>query len=371
MNPRRVVLTWLATSDGGAERSVPQLAAEISRQSGIQSDVVTLDWSNAVEGGRDDGKRVTTAAAYRERLAGLLARDPTGTVLISNHRTAAVDLTVADTFSVPALAVLRGIAVPGKRVRTLDPGTMTLVKTGWTDLGRQTTGVHRWVGISRAGSRSLCAADPSFGDVAVVYNGVGIPETWRHTDGAARATTPNFLVAARAERWKQLDLALRAFALIHREVPAATMKVLTAGPEERNLREMAARLGGSPVTVERWMPDIGTELVGAHALVHPAAAEGFGRVVAEALARARVAVVADTGGASELVEPGVCGFHFRAGSAESLADAMFRVYSSSHDAMADMEVSARKRAETEFAVGRTASGYLDLCREAQLNARRS
>src|SRR5262245_51555697 len=96
---RRIVLTWLTTAEGGAERSTLELAHGLKRLMGI--DVVILWWSYDADSNAPTTRlgvrlhHVTNMAAYVSALTAELARDPRSTVLIGTHRTALVDVQIA------------------------------------------------------------------------------------------------------------------------------------------------------------------------------------------------------------------------------------------------------------------------------------
>ncbi|MEH3045510.1 glycosyltransferase [Sphingomonas adhaesiva] len=102
---------------------------------------------------------------------------------------------------------------------------------------------------------------------------------------------PHILAIGRMERQKNLALALRAFADLHRE-RVARLTILGDGPERPRLEALARRLGiADAVAMPGFAPDIAPDLARASLLLLTSRYEGFPAVPVEALA-ADVPVVA-------------------------------------------------------------------------------
>ena len=71
--------------------------------------------------------------------------------------------------------------------------------------------------------------------------------------------------------------------------------------------------------------DMPAALAAADLLLHTCPTEPFGLVVLEAMASGLPVLVPDTGGAGDLVIPGLTGLHYRAGNAEDLAARLLAV----------------------------------------------
>jgi hypothetical protein len=128
---RRVVLTWLSTGCGGAERSVTELAGCLLRY-GL--DVTVVWWRTATASVPPDPadsldvRQVSGAGRYAAALADALEAAPVpGAVVVSNHRTVLLDLQLCGRWSVPVLPVLRGLLIPGMALRVVDPDSLRLL----------------------------------------------------------------------------------------------------------------------------------------------------------------------------------------------------------------------------------------------------
>lgn len=131
-------------------------------------------------------------------------------------------------------------------------------------------------------------------------------ETLRQELLGARAGDPRarlVVLAGRLAIEKRAALALRACALVDREIPLSVV-VLGDGPERPRLEALARRLGlcasftGFMKDRERYARC----LASADLLLHACAVETFGFVVAEALASGTPVVVPDRGGAADFVD---------------------------------------------------------------------
>jgi glycosyltransferase involved in cell wall biosynthesis len=127
---------------------------------------------------------------------------------------------------------------------------------------------------------------------------------------------------------KGVDVLVDAWALVVKQVPAARLSIAGAGPllqEVRDriqilqLRDRIHLLG--PLS----RPDIRRLLDDASCLVLPSRSEGLGRVILEAMARARPVVATHVGGISEIVADGRTGILVPPDDPEELASALVRI----------------------------------------------
>jgi len=134
--------------------------------------------------------------------------------------------------------------------------------------------------------------------------------------------------AGRLDRLKRFDLLVRAMA--HVETPLAC-RIAGTGPEEGELRELAARLGvGSRVEFLGWTEEgaVADLYAGCLAVFYAPFDEDYGYVTVEAFQAGKpVVTAADAGGVLEFVEDGVTGFVCPPGSPREIAarlDLLFR-----------------------------------------------
>jgi glycosyltransferase involved in cell wall biosynthesis len=130
-----------------------------------------------------------------------------------------------------------------------------------------------------------------------------------------RRTGPFRLISiARLVHWKGIHLALRGFARFASKHPESEYWIVSSGPEEGRLRQMASELGvAEKVTFWGRLPrlsDVHGKLAEADVLVHPALHEAFGYACLEALAAGRPVICLDWGGPA-LQVTAQCGFALR------------------------------------------------------------
>jgi glycosyltransferase involved in cell wall biosynthesis len=151
-------------------------------------------------------------------------------------------------------------------------------------------------------------------------------EILRATPKAERE--PYILATGRLAGVKNYDTLLAAWALIAKDHPEWKVVVYGAGPQLKNLKAGASRLG---VEESFLLPghrgNLGEEYARMSIFCHPAYFEGFGLSVAEALAlKMPVVAFADCAGVNEFVFDGYNGLMVdRAGGAPALANALKRL----------------------------------------------
>ncbi|MFN3483990.1 MAG: glycosyltransferase [Planctomycetota bacterium] len=149
--------------------------------------------------------------------------------------------------------------------------------------------------------------------------------------------------------------AVRAFYLARRHVEARLVLV-GRGPEEPEVRELAARLGVlEDVLFAGEEPDVPRRLRGAAALLSTSEFEGFGMAVLEAMA-CGVPVVATRSGGVEEVTGGSAGLLADVGDVEALGAALARVLADAPLAR-NLGRAGRARAEALFDMDRIVPKY--------------
>ena len=141
-----------------------------------------------------------------------------------------------------------------------------------------------------------------------------------------KLTDNNLLILAvgRFNTQKDYPNLLTAFSQLPSELSHAQLAIIGTGEEQANIEELAAQLGltsrmhflGLKRNVHDWMS-------AADIFVLSSAWEGFGLVVAEAMACERIVVATDCGGVKEVV--GDCGILVPPKNSKALADALTQV----------------------------------------------
>ena len=160
--------------------------------------------------------------------------------------------------------------------------------------------------------------------VSLVSNAINLS---RIADVIASDAAPDILFVGRLLVHKRADLALRALASLIADDPSLRLGIVGVGPEEADLRHLAMQLGIRDHVV--FYGEIETQdtiwslMKGARVVLCPSEREGFGMVVAEALASGTAVVVSDApdNASQELVTDGVDGSIVVAGDADGFAKA--------------------------------------------------
>ncbi|MDQ3699819.1 MAG: glycosyltransferase [Chloroflexota bacterium] len=142
-------------------------------------------------------------------------------------------------------------------------------------------------------------------------------ERFAHVRSDARSRDgAYFLIVARFEAYKRIDLAIQACARL-----GVPLHIVGAGVDERRLRTLAA--GTANVRFLGPLPDRGVveQLAGCRALLFPGE-EDFGLIALEAQAAGKAVIAYAVGGALDTVLPGVTGEFFHHPSVDALAEAI-------------------------------------------------
>jgi len=143
-----------------------------------------------------------------------------------------------------------------------------------------------------------------------------------------RDDAPLLVTWSRLRRYKSVDVALRAFALVARELPGARLLVIGRGPDEPRLRRIAAGLGlggrvGFPGHLSQ--ADLVRTLHRARVCLNPSPKEGWGLTVVEANACGLPVVASARPGLRDSVRDGETGLLAPYGDAAAFAAAALRL----------------------------------------------
>ncbi len=141
-----------------------------------------------------------------------------------------------------------------------------------------------------------------------------------------RAAGPQpIVVAARLVETKGIDLCLEALALARTRDPSLTLEIIGDGPLRGVLERQASRLGPENcVTFTGWLPRQAAlaRMKSARAVVVPSRTEGYGLVLAEAMALGTPVITSDLPVLREVASFGEGAQFFPRGDAGALADAL-------------------------------------------------
>ncbi len=366
MTLSRIILTWLTTAQGGAEQSVPELATNLARL-GVPVHVVwwRMGGPSFPGPGRLNVTEVHDYAAYRAAVDYLTTEE--GTVVISSHRTAAVDVLTAQ--GAPVLPAVRCIIDRDQPLRVVDLATGKLVESRYQDWPWHELGaIASWVGISAASAESARHSFPLGTPVVAIPNGVAIPAV--APSGRAVASGPLRIAAvARTAAWKRVDQLVRAVA-DPRLASRVRLDVYGApGSQDATVRELAQELA-APVSLKGWVKNLSEVLADYDVLATAAHLEGFGRCVVDAAGAGVPAIVPSSGAGPEVVLDGLTGLVYNHTDPNGLTDALLDAVQGGRLRLIRMGLSARARAEAWYRPERCAAQYLQLAHQcnAQLAA---
>ncbi len=363
---KRIVITWLATARGGAEKSSFELCQSIRRRYHTEVALVlwhygeAFDFSSLGQGAESEVIHCYDGDEYRRRLADALAVSSASTALFSNHRAFQVDLHLASRRGVKCAVLFRQTPLADGAFRTLpSPASSELVyrrgaELDWGALQRATA----LIGLSDFGARGIASFAPQHPRVVRIYNGPSMP-------GENIAITPRpvrrFLIVSRLISWKAIDFGITAFSHLQRRYPDVHLQIAGDGEEEPRLRQLVNDLGLSKqVAFLGFRDDIQRVYQSNDCLLHLSGIESFGRVVIEATNHGLPAVVPQSAGTGELVINGHTGLTFRP---DDLADCVRALECAYHLSGADyirLGATARRRAQALFNSDRLAEEYVGL-----------
>ncbi|MFN2433252.1 MAG: glycosyltransferase family 4 protein [Gemmatimonadota bacterium] len=196
-------------------------------------------------------------------------------------------------------------------------------------------------------------------NVEVAHQGIRFPPAGL---AVPRSLHPQFVHLGRLKRYKQVELALRAFARVLPAVPRARLAIAGSGDYTAELVREAGRLGlGDRVTFHGWMDEAEKWRLMAESwgFLYTSPKEGWGLGSVEAQAAGVPVVVSDSPGLRETLVPGRTGFLVPHGDVDALAE---RLRALASDPLLVERMGAEGRAHAaQFSWERAAQRLLDAC----------
>lgn len=197
--------------------------------------------------------------------------------------------------------------------------------------------------ISRAQQKEIAGQQDLSGvATAVIYN----PVAKRYlSEPVSRGVAGTVLYVGRVEMYKGVGLLLEAWPGVAREIPNAQLKIVGEGAQRSDYEALVERSGLQyrvkfvervPWNRMQLVYDRAAVVVAPHIWVEP-----FGRTVAEAMARGKIVVAANTGGPAEIIEHGRSGLLFERGSVEALKDELSKALTMPDLNRREMQKAAR------------------------------
>jgi glycosyltransferase involved in cell wall biosynthesis len=144
----------------------------------------------------------------------------------------------------------------------------------------------------------------------------------------AKTAQPSLVYVGRIKRYKAVDHAIRALAIVRRAHPDVTLTIVGDGDGLDALKKLTAELGlAAAVRFAGFLPHAEKVrlLQSAHLVVNPSVKEGWGLTNVAANACGTVCVAADSPGLRDSVKDGVTGLLYPWGDVTALADRVGRL----------------------------------------------
>ena len=172
-----------------------------------------------------------------------------------------------------------------------------------------------------------------------------------------------FIAVGRLFDAKDYPTLLQAFALLTKHNEDVKLWIVGDGPLRSDLESLANELGiYKDVLFLGMRHDIPELLNGADFFVLSSAWEGFGLVVAEAMAAEKIVVATDSGGVKEVV--GDCGFLVPVGNPIALAEAMQNALILPSEKRASLVKKGSARVVDNYSLDRTIDKWLEIYQAA-------
>lgn len=366
---RLLVLNWRDIADpmaGGAEQHLHHILAGAVRR-GWQVDLCCADYPGGGARGKIDGVEIHRRGHWT---VANLTVPPLARALLKRNR---YDLLVEDINKIPFYSPLFAGKVPVVAVvphlfgTTVYRETNALAATYVYAAESLIPRVYRhceFEVISPSTRDDLVARGLDPARVTTIYCGLE-HERFTLADPPARSDTPLLVSWSRLRRYKSLDVAIRAFDLVQKELPAARLLIMGRGPDEARLRALTRKLGlEAKVEFRGFQPwdELVRTLHRCHVFLNPSPKEGWGLTVVEANQCGLPVVATDAPGLRDSVRDGETGVLVPYGDARAMADhALLLLRDAAY--FARMSAAARAWAGT-FSWERCVDESLELFRRA-------
>ena len=214
------------------------------------------------------------------------------------------------------------------------------------------------VTVSEAAADSLAAVGVPRANLAVINPGV-VPET-RPAAELRRGGAPIVGAVSRLSKEKNVALLLRAFALVLKEIPEASLRVYGDGPERRALEQQAEALGiGARVSFFGFVEGIARRCGEFDVLAVPSSRESFGLAALEAMNCGVPVVATRVGGLPELVADGETGLLVSPEDERAMAEALLALLRD-RDRAAKLGEVGQARAAARFSQDKMQNAWIKL-----------
>ncbi len=217
------------------------------------------------------------------------------------------------------------------------------------------SGLATVVTVSDAAADSLAAVGIARARIRIIAPGVA-----PRAEASRPAGAPVVGAISRLSREKNVGLLIKAFALVAKEIPEATLRIYGDGPERGTLEALAESLGIGPKTAFLGhVPEAGTRCGEFSAFAVPSSRESFGLAALEAMACGVPVVATEVGGLPELILDGETGMLVPPEDERAMADALLKVLRD-RDLAARLGEAGRARAAASFSEKKMQAAWIEL-----------
>jgi len=212
-------------------------------------------------------------------------------------------------------------------------------------------GADTIIAVSRSVARQF-----SDRKVYVIYSGIQASDRVAEDRSDTRKHTIVIGTACRLVEAKGVRDLVLAFAALSKRVPQLRLEIAGSGPEEKSLFEVAQANGiAESVRLLGWRDDLRCLLRTWDIFVLASHDEGFGIAVLEAMMEGLPVVATNVGGLAELVDNQRTGYLVEPEDVDGLHKALLSLVDD-REARIRLGAAGRRRAESDFAVGKMVAG---------------
>jgi glycosyltransferase involved in cell wall biosynthesis len=197
---------------------------------------------------------------------------------------------------------------------------------------------RRFITVSDSTRREMAGLGIGTAGISIVHNGVD----FEHLHPGTKAPAPTVLYLGRLAPYKSIDVLIRGFELVRRQVPGARLIIAGSGEDASRLQQLSADLQLSDgIEFKGRVSDAGkiSLLQSAWVFVNPSLMEGWGITTIEANACGTPVVGSNVSGLRDSIRTPDTGFLTPHGDHEALANRITDLLTN-HDQRASMSAKA-------------------------------
>jgi len=168
-------------------------------------------------------------------------------------------------------------------------------------------------------------------------------DTEKYVPDESITNTYDFIYTGRFAEEKRNDFLVRAFAIVLKSCPDATLALVGDGPKREGIKVLVTELGlNNNITFIEYQNDVLPFLNQAQYVVMTSEMEGLPCSIMEAMSTQLIPVVTNVGNLSDIVIPWKTGYLVDKNDMEGFASSMIELYHLPSETKANLQVQARK-----------------------------